>query len=154
MCLHNKVITVHRDYDFIHTDGSVLNVKAAVHSHTYWEFILIERFPERSSTFLAELHALYLTLDRLEMADDDEKNFIIFSDSKSSLSAIGGQDWTHPYVLKALQCLHWLVQYHAKTYYFTEFQVMLEFEVMRRHVLWQKLAHWKSYEYNHSIWWF
>ena len=38
----------------------------------------IERLPEKSSIFSAELHALYLALDRVEMADDDERNYIIF----------------------------------------------------------------------------
>ena len=46
--------------------------------------------PDKSSIFSAELHALYLALDRVETADDDERNFIIFSDSKSALQAILG----------------------------------------------------------------
>ena len=59
-----------------------------------------------SPLFPAELHALYLALDRVETANDDEKNFIIFSDSKSALQAILGQDWTHPLVLYILERLH------------------------------------------------
>ena len=42
------------------------------------------------------------------------RNFIIFSDTKSALLAISGQDWTHPLVLDILECLHWLVQYQEK----------------------------------------
>ena len=60
------------------------------------------------------LHALYLALVRVETADDDERNFIIFSDLKSPLQAIPGQDWTHPLVLNILERLHWLVQYQEK----------------------------------------
>ena len=43
-----------------------------------------------------------------------ERNFIIFSDSKSALQAISGQDWTHPLVLYILERLDWLVQYQEK----------------------------------------
>ena len=53
-------------------------------------------------------------MDRVETADDDERNFIIFSDSKSALQAISGQDWTHSLVLYILERLHWLVQYQEK----------------------------------------
>ena len=48
------------------------------------------------------------------MADDDERSFIIFSDSKCTLQAILGQDRMHLFVLKVLECHHWLVQYHDK----------------------------------------
>ena len=65
----------------------------------------IERLPDKSSIFSAEL---------VETADDDERNYIIFSDSKSALQAISGQDWTHPLVLYILERLNWLVQYQEK----------------------------------------
>ena len=42
------------------------------------------------------------------------RNFIIFSDSKSALLAISGQDWTHPLVLYILERLNWLVRYQDK----------------------------------------
>ena len=77
-------------------------------------YLSIERLPDKSSIFSAELHALYLALDRVETADDVERNFIIFSDSKSALQAISGQDWTHPLVLYILERLNWLVQYQEK----------------------------------------
>ena len=38
-----------------------------------------------SPIFSAELNTLYLAFDRVETADDEERNFIIFSDSKFSL---------------------------------------------------------------------
>ena len=97
--------------DFIYTDGSVSDDKAAavIDNHSS-----DERLPDKSSIFSAELHALYLALDSMERADDDERNCIIFSNSKSALQAILGQDWTHPLVLYILERLHWLVQYQEK----------------------------------------
>ena len=82
--LHNEVKDVFRDYDFIYTDGSVADDKAAA-AAVIDNYSSIERLPDKSSIFSAELHALYLALDRVETADDDERNFIIFSDSKSAL---------------------------------------------------------------------
>ena len=111
--LLDEVKDVFRDYDFICTDGSVSDDKAAaaalIDNHSS-----IERVPDKSSIFSAELHALYLALDRVETADDDERNFIIFSDSKSALQAISGQDWTLPHVLYILERLNWLGQYQEK----------------------------------------
>ena len=104
---------VFRDYDFIYTDGSVSDDKAAA-AAVIDNYSSIERLPDKSSIFSAELHALYLALDRVETTDDDERNFIIFSDSKSALQAISGEDWTHPLVLYILERLNWLVQYQDK----------------------------------------
>ena len=102
--LHNEVKDVFRDYNFIYTDGSVSDDKAAA-AAVIDNYSSIERLPDKSSIFSAELHAPYLALDRVETADDDERNFIIFSDSKFTLQAISGQDWTH---------LNWLIQYQEK----------------------------------------
>ena len=71
-------------------DGSVSDDKAAA-AAVIDKYSSIERLPDKSSIFSAELHALYLALDRIEGADD-ERNFIIFSDSKSPLHAISSQD--------------------------------------------------------------
>ena len=87
-----------RDYDFIHTDGSVLENKAA--AAVIDNYSSIERLPDKSSIFSAKLHALYLALDRVEMEDEDERNFIVFSDSESALQAIWGRDWTLPLVIR------------------------------------------------------
>ena len=54
--------------------------------------------PDKSFIFSAEIHALYPALDRVETTDD-ERSFIIFSDSKSALQPIWGRDWTHFLVL-------------------------------------------------------
>ena len=63
-------------------------------------------------------HALYLALDRVEMADDHERNYVFFSDSKSALQAISRQYWMHPLVFKVLECLHWLVQCQEKILFY------------------------------------
>ena len=70
------------------------------------------------------LHFVFQALDWVEIADDNERNFIIFSDSKSSLQAIWGRDWAHPLVLKVPECLHWLLRAKRKQYYFIGFPVM------------------------------
>ena len=72
-----------RKYDFIYTDGSVSDNKAA--AAVINDYSSFERVPDKSSIFSAELHALYFAPDRVEKADDDESNFIIFSDSKFAL---------------------------------------------------------------------
>ena len=113
LSLHNEVKDIFRDYDFIYTDGSVSDDKAAA-TAVIDNYSSIERLPNKASIFSAELHALYLALDRVERADDDERNFIIFSDSKPALQAIPGQDWTHPIVLYIPERLHWLGQYQEK----------------------------------------
>ena len=59
------------DY-FIYTDGSVSDNKAAPAS-VIDDYSSIERLPNTSSIFSSELHALYLALDRMETADDDER---------------------------------------------------------------------------------
>ena len=43
-----------------------------------------ELLPDKSSMFFAELH----TFDRVETADDDERNFIIFSDFRAKTRRI------------------------------------------------------------------
>ena len=101
-----------RDYDFLYNDGTVSDDKAAaaavIDNHSS-----IELLPNKYSISFAELRALFLALDRVETADDDGKNFIIFSDAKSALQAILGQDWTHTLVLRVLERLNWLVQYQG-----------------------------------------
>ena len=83
LSLHNVVKDSFRKYDFIYTDGSVSDNKAA--AAVINDSSSFERLPDKSSIFSAELHALYFAPDRVEKADDDESNFIIFSDSKFAL---------------------------------------------------------------------
>ena len=70
----------------------------------------IERLQDKSSIYSAELHGLYLALDWMETAVDDERNFIIFSDTKSAFQVTLGHDCTHPLVPRILKRLLWLVQ--------------------------------------------
>ena len=79
--------------------------------HLHW---LIQYHEKRILFFSSASHDLYLALDRVETADDDEKNLIIFTNSKSAFQPIWGLDWMHPLVLKVLEHLHWLIQYHEK----------------------------------------
>ena len=54
--LHNEVKDVFRDYDFIYTDGSVSDNKAA--AAVIDNYSSIVGLPDKSSIFSAELHAL------------------------------------------------------------------------------------------------
>ena len=47
------------------------------------------------------MHALFLALDHVET--DSSHNFIIFSNSKSTLESLRSKDWTNPLVLKILE---------------------------------------------------
>ena len=57
--------------DFIYIEGPVLNDKAAA-AAVIDNYSSIEHLPDKSSIFSAELHAIYLALNRVETADDDE----------------------------------------------------------------------------------
>ena len=87
LSLHNEVKDSFRDNDSIYTDSSASYDKAAA-ATVINDLSSIERLSDKSPIFYVELHALYLALDRVEMANDDERNFIIFCDSRSALQAI------------------------------------------------------------------
>ena len=78
-----------RDYDFIYTDGCVSDYKAAT-ATVIDDYSSTECLSDKSSIFSAELYALYLGHDQMETANDDERNFIIFSKSKSAFQVILG----------------------------------------------------------------
>ena len=63
------------DTDFIYNYGSVLNERAAA-ATIIDSYSCIKCLPDKSSIFSADLQALYLALDRVEISDDDEKKFI------------------------------------------------------------------------------
>ena len=88
-----------RDYDLFIL-MALFQIKAAS-AAIIDDYSSIECLTDKASIFSAELHALYLALDRVETAD--ERNFIIFSNSKSALQAISGHAWVHPLVLKVLE---------------------------------------------------
>ena len=51
----------------------------------------IERLPNQSF-ICCRVDSLYLAVDQVEMVDDDDRNFIIFFNSKFALQAVRGQD--------------------------------------------------------------
>ena len=61
----------------------------------------IEHLPNMSSIFSAELLALFLALDWVQTAFDDNMNFIIVYSPKSALQAIW---WKTGYILLPLRC--------------------------------------------------
>ena len=63
--LHNEVKALHRDFDFIYTDGSVLNEKVAA-AAIIDNYSSIDSLSDKFSLFSAELHVLYLALNRVE----------------------------------------------------------------------------------------
>ena len=63
--LHNEVNDVDRDSEFIYTDGSVLNERAAAASITD-NYFSTERLLDSFTKFSAEVHALCLAHDRVE----------------------------------------------------------------------------------------
>ena len=69
---YNQVKDSFRDYDFIYTDDSVSDDKIAA-AAVIANSSSIERLPNKSFIFSAKLHALYVALDRVESADDDEE---------------------------------------------------------------------------------
>ena len=83
---HNEVKDSFQYYDFILMDLFLDDIAAAAAVSD--EYSSIERIPDKSSTFFTELHALYLAFGRVETADDDERNFIILSNSESAPQAL------------------------------------------------------------------
>ena len=60
-----------------------------------------ERLPNRSSTFFAELHALFLALDHV--ATGCSQSVIIFSESNSVVESLRSKDLKNPLFLKILE---------------------------------------------------
>ncbi|MEE8152293.1 MAG: ribonuclease H family protein, partial [candidate division NC10 bacterium] len=102
---YKNIKHIHNGYEFIYTDGSCCNTKAAAAaikgSHSY-----VERLPDHASIYSAELHAIYLALDHVETSEG--KKFVIFVDSKSVLQALEKKDWQNPLVQKILERHSWL----------------------------------------------
>ena len=58
------------------------------------------RLPGDASMYTAELQALKMAFNLIK--DDRSKEFIIFSDSLSSLMALQGSKYDHPYIVELL----------------------------------------------------
>ena len=84
----------------IYTDGSKYQNKVGAAAVSGSLKVQI-RLPDSSSIFTAELVALGVALDIVEICD--EQCFIIFTDSLSSLTALQGRCHKHPYVSRLLE---------------------------------------------------
>ena len=96
----------HDNYNFIYTDGSKTSEftsSAIVCNDKQYG----ERIPSNASIFTAELHAIYLAL--LEIENSQKINFVIASDSLSSLLAISNPYSTNPLVQRILLKHHSLI---------------------------------------------
>jgi len=77
----------YKDVSRLYTDGSKMGNQVAT-AVVHGSVTKTTRLPDKSSIFRAELHAVSLAL--AVICRSKEKNFIIFSDSRSSLEAISG----------------------------------------------------------------
>ena len=101
----------------------------------------IESLLDKSSIFSAELHALYLALDRVAMSDDDEKNFIIFPNSKPALQALWGlrlNTFSCPYGVKIPSLANTVPR---EKHYFSGFPGTLALGVIKRRMRLSKQAY-------------
>ena len=87
------------------------------------------RLPDAASIFRAELYALLLAIDVVRRST--ENNFVIFSDSKSSLQSINGFNLDSDLVEKFLKDYTVLAE-NGKTLFSVGFQVMWESSVMKK----------------------
>jgi ribonuclease HI len=85
------------------TDGSKSDngVTAAAFSS---KFFLQIRLPDEASIFTAELYAIRYALDFIASAD--QSDFILFSDSLSSIQALDSSDFSNPLVVAILEKCH------------------------------------------------
>lgn len=91
------------NHTFIFTDGSKMNelvAAAAVVRGNKYQFPL----PNHSSIFSAELKAIDLALEHIRFSG--HHNFVVCSDSKSSLEALQGDASINPLVMKIREKIH------------------------------------------------
>ena len=128
----NEIRTKFPNYQCIYTDGSRTNdgVAAAAVTPTY---SMSKAYNKSNSIFSAELRALILALEYIKTTN--HRNYIIFSDSKSSLLALQDLQISNPLVCRALE-LHTALSFYAMntkiSYYFVGFLVTSASGVMRR----------------------
>ena len=94
------------DYRAIYTDGSKDKNRVGAAATTE-QLNAQVRLPGNASIFTAELQALKMAFNIISNVDDTQ--FVIYTDSLSSLQAIHGSDCDHPYIQDILklynQCL-------------------------------------------------
>ena len=98
-----------RGFHFIYTDGSKKENKAAS-AACEKDIFKIEKLPNYASIFSAELNAINLALDIIETKYDGIGNFVVCSDSQSSLQALESNDFQNPVLLAVRQRIHFLTQ--------------------------------------------
>ena len=90
------------NYSCFYTDGSKDKDRVAS-AAICKQKELSERLPGEASIYTAEVRAILLALKEIERSN--RKNFIIFSDSLSTLQALSNCDLGHPYILEVLNKL-------------------------------------------------
>ena len=98
-----------RGYHFIYTDGSKNDIKAAS-AACEKDICKIEKLPNHASIYSAELNAINLALDIIETEYDGTGNFVVCSDSQSSLQALEGEDFQNSILLAVRERIHFLTQ--------------------------------------------
>ncbi|XP_055870084.1 uncharacterized protein LOC129923389 [Biomphalaria glabrata] len=92
----------YRDCGTIYTDGSKMEGKVAC-ACSFRNKTISRRLPDGCSIFTAELHAILLAL--MAVKASERRKFIICSDSKSALQALGRMKIDIPLVHKSLKLL-------------------------------------------------
>ena len=99
--------TIFQDYNFIYTDGSKQDKKAAS-AALNTRHKRVERLLDNASIFSAELNAFNLALDIIETKYQASGKFLICSDSQSALQALEGDDFHNPFLLAVRERIHYL----------------------------------------------
>ena len=129
----------HRFYELCHefknyyskfTDGSKEGNRVAA-AVVHRDNTKCVRLPDTASIFRAELYALLLAIDVVRRSK--EKNFVIFSDSMSSLQSIYGFNLDSDLVQKFLNDYIILAK-NGKTLFSVGSQVMWESSVMKKQI--------------------
>ena len=108
--MFNEIRDTFKEYNSIYTDGSKMDdavAAAAVSKH----YETSRRLPDGSSIFTAEIRAILLAFFIIRHTPGT--NFMIFSDSKSSLQALEQMEPENPIVVHTLQILN-LLKYKYK----------------------------------------
>ena len=110
-----------------------------------WDNTKCVRLPDSAGIFRAELYALLLAIDVVRRSK--EKNFVIFSDSMSSLQPINGFNLDSDLVQKFMKDYTILAKM-VKTLFTVGSQVMWESSVMKKQM---QLPNWHS-PYLSPVW--
>jgi ribonuclease HI len=104
--MFNELKDLYSDYTAIYTDGSKDNNKVAAAVFTRGLNVQV-RLSNAASIYTAELRAIQRALDII--CSKEERNFIVFSDSLSSLMALKGNDFDNPDILRIIERCHSLL---------------------------------------------